>query len=330
VGLSAALALRDRGARPIAVDPGPPGGEQSAGPGRIFRHLHDLPRLVGLAVRAREGWRRAEERFGRPLLDGRGTLMIGGDRRAWAARLRAAGLPCHELGPEDLPAALPPLAPGLLDPLGGAIDAEGYVAALAHALGGSVRRARVDDLRVGGDVVSVVTDRGPVECDRVLVCAGAGAAGLAGRLGLRLPLAVAMHRRVTFRGGVDDSLPCLLERSGARGPTGYATPLPGGRIALGTGAADDLDERRAVELTRRWMEGLLPRADASPVGVVRCRSVVLAGHTEEMGLYRAGPVGIFAGGNLFKHAPALGPLLAEAITEDRIDPVLTPPEPPAP
>jgi hypothetical protein len=63
---------------------------------------------------------------------------------------------------------------------------------------------------------------------------------------------------------------------------------------------------------------------------VRCRSVVLAGHTEEMGLYRAGPVGIFAGGNLFKHAPALGPLLAEAITEDRIDPVLTPPEPPAP
>jgi predicted oxidoreductase len=57
---------------------------------------------------------------------------------------------------------------------------------------------------------------------------------------------------------------------------------------------------------------------------VRCRSTVLAGHTEALGLYRAGAVAAFAGGNLFKHAPALGPLLAEAMLEGRADPLLTP------
>ncbi|MDX6645646.1 MAG: hypothetical protein QOK40_1373, partial [Miltoncostaeaceae bacterium] len=63
IGLSAALAMRDRGAGVLVLDAGSPGGGQSAGPGRVFRHLHERPELVGLARAAREGWRRAEERF---------------------------------------------------------------------------------------------------------------------------------------------------------------------------------------------------------------------------------------------------------------------------
>ena len=60
--------------------------------------------------------------------------------------------------------------------------------------------------------------------------------------------------------------------------------------------------------------------------MLRCDPVVLAGHPEAFGLYRAGPVAAFAGGNLFKHAPSLGPMLAEALLEGRADPLLAPPE----
>ena len=60
--------------------------------------------------------------------------------------------------------------------------------------------------------------------------------------------------------------------------------------------------------------------------MVRCESTVLAGHSEALGLYRADRVAAFAGGNMFKHAPALGPMLAEAVLEGRVDPRLAPPE----
>jgi sarcosine oxidase len=67
---------------------------------------------------------------------------------------------------------------------------------------------------------------------------------------------------------------------------------------------------------------IMPALERTPAGLVRCTSTVVAGHPEAMGLWRAGPVSAFAGGNLFKHAPALGPLLADAVLEDRVDPVL--------
>ena len=58
--------------------------------------------------------------------------------------------------------------------------------------------------------------------------------------------------------------------------------------------------------------------------MLRCESTVLAGHPEALGLYRAGPVAAVAGGNLFKHAPALGPMIAEALLEGRADPLARP------
>jgi hypothetical protein len=110
--------------------------------------------------------------------------------------------------------------------------------------------------------------------------------------------------------------------------TGYVTMLPGGGLALGTHTGDDLPEPEAIAVTRGYIERLFPGIDATPAGLVRCESTVLAGHTEALGLYEAGPVAGFAGGNLFKHAPALGPLLADAVLEGRADPVLAPPRVP--
>ena len=64
VGLAAAHALRARGADVTLYEFGPPGGGQSAGQGRIFRHAHEDPRLVALVARSRALWREWEQEFG--------------------------------------------------------------------------------------------------------------------------------------------------------------------------------------------------------------------------------------------------------------------------
>jgi sarcosine oxidase len=303
-----------------------PGAEGSAGPGRIFRHIHDLDQLVPLAVAARRGWDEAGERFGRPLIDGRGALLVGGPRERYAEGLAAAGVAHELLAAEDLPPQLAPLGPGLLDPGGGTVDAEGYVGALAGALADRIEFARAREVLDEPGSGAVVTDRRRIEAGAVLIAAGAATPALAAPLGIDLPVETTDHRRVMFGHAGGDGLPCVLERSGAQPMTGYLTPLAEGGVSLGTKAADDLPEDEAVALTAGYLEAILPGADVTPTGLVRCASVVLAGHPEAFGLYRAGAVAAFAGGNLFKHAPALGSLLAEALLEGRADPLLAPPE----
>ena len=325
IGLATALAAQDRGARVTVLEAEAPGAEQSAGPGRIFRHIHDLDGLVPLAVAARRGWDEAGERFGRPLVDGRGALLVGGPRDRYAASLAAAGVAYELLAPDDLPPRLAPLGRGLLDPGGGTIDATAYVEALARELADRIEFAPAREILDEPGAPAVVTDHRRIEAGAVLISAGAATRELAAPLGLALPVTTNEHRRVAFGGASGDGLPCLLERSRTQPMTGYLTPLPGGGLALGTGAADDLPEDDAVALTAGYLSAILPGGDPAPTAVVRCRSTVLAGHTEALGLYRAGGVAAFAGGNLFKHAPALGPMLAEALLEGRADPLLTPP-----
>ena len=326
IGLATALAARDRGARVTVLEAEAPGAEGSAGPGRIFRHIHDLDRLVPLAVAARRGWEEAGDRFGRPFLDGRGALLIGGPRDRYAASLAAAGVAHETLAPEDLPAELAPLGPGLLDPGGGTIDAAGYVEALAQELADAIEFAPAREVLDGGGGPAVLTDRRRVDAGAVLVSAGAATPALTAPLGIDPPVTTTRHRRVAFGHAGGDGLPCVLERSLTQGMTGYLTPLPGGGLSLGTGAADDLLEDDAVALTAGYLEAIVPGADVTPTGSLPCESVVLAGHAEALGLYRAGAVAAFAGGNLFKHAPALGPLIADALLEGRADQALAPPE----
>lgn len=326
VGLATALAAQDRGARVALLEAEAPGAEQSAGPGRIFRHVHDLDELVPLAVAARRGWDEASARAGRPLVDGRGTLLVGGPRDRYAASLAAAGVPHERVDASDLPPELAPLGPGLVDPGGGTIDAEGYLDALAAELAGRIEFAAAREVLDDPVGPAVVTDHRRIEAGAVLVCAGSATPGLVGPLGLELPVTTTAHRRVAFGRARAEGLPCVLERSRTEPMTGYLTPLPGGGVALGTGAADDLPEDDAVAMTAGYLGAIMPGVDATPTGVLRCEATVLGGHPEAFGLYRAGAVAAFAGGNLFKHAPALGPLLADAMLEGRADPLLAPPE----
>ena len=68
IGLAVAVSLGERGLRVACFERGHPGQGQSAGRTRQFRHLHADPALIELAISAREGWRRWEERFERTLL----------------------------------------------------------------------------------------------------------------------------------------------------------------------------------------------------------------------------------------------------------------------
>ena len=326
VGMAAALAARDRGAAVVVLDDGPPGGAGSAGPGRIFRHIHARPELVSLAIRSRLAWDVLSERLGRPLVDGRGTLLVGAGVDDAAARLADAGVRHERLAPGDLPAPLAPVGPGLLDPGGGTIDAAAAVAGLAAALGPAVRRVTVRGIHVEGDAVRADTGDGPVTCARLLACPGARAGALATDPAAAMPMRVRRHLRVAFRVPGGEGLPCLLERSGAHAPdvTGYGTALPGGVVALGTHAADDLAEAEAVAVTRAWASAALPGLEPAPAGLLACDSVQLGDDPDAFALTGDGPAALFAGGNLFKHAPVLGPMLAEAMLEGHRDPLLAP------
>jgi sarcosine oxidase len=327
VGMAAALAARDRGARVVVLDDGPPGGAGSAGEGRIFRHIHAHPELVRLAVRSRLAWDVWSERFGRRLVDGRGALLVGAGADEAAARLAGAGVPHERLAAAALPAPLAPVGPGLLDPGGGTIDAAGAIAGLAAELGSAIRRTTVRGLRADAGGAAALTDEGPVLGARVLACPGARAGVLAAALGGALPLLVRRHLRVAFRIPGAEDLPCVLERSGAHaeGVTGYGTTLPGGVVALGTHAADDHPEADAVAATRAWAAAALPGLDPAPVGLLPCDSVQLGDDPDAFAIVGEGTAAVFAGGNLFKHAPVLGPMLAEAMLEGRRDPLLAAP-----
>ena len=77
IGLSTAFALTEQGASVAIFERGVPGGGQSGGESRIFRHAHDDRRMVALAREARGVWREWEERFGQQLLSRDGVISIG-------------------------------------------------------------------------------------------------------------------------------------------------------------------------------------------------------------------------------------------------------------
>src|SRR5918992_915014 len=92
VGLAAADSLARRGADVLVLERGEPGGGQSYGEARGFRHLHATREQIERAVRARAGWDAWSARAGEPLVGEEGALRLGGDVDADAAALRAAGV----------------------------------------------------------------------------------------------------------------------------------------------------------------------------------------------------------------------------------------------
>src|SRR4051812_14956650 len=89
-GLAAAYELARRGGGGGGLERSEVGGEQSAGLGRIFRIAHGQARLCGLALEARDGWRRWERELGVRLL-GEEQLVVAAPRPAIGPAMSEAG-----------------------------------------------------------------------------------------------------------------------------------------------------------------------------------------------------------------------------------------------
>jgi sarcosine oxidase len=352
VGLAAADALVRRGARVVCLDDGLPGNGQSAGAARGFRHLHADAALTRLAVRSREGWRQWEGRAGVELLERGGALRLGGDAEPEVAALRAVGVAARVISRAEAEARLPWLSPEawplLFDPDGGALRAGPAFGALVGWVGERLVRARVAALDASASGVRVVTTAGDVfECSRCLVCAGAGTERLVAPAGIRIERERRVALRLTFpaMSGSSGPAPVWGDRSRRFGEAAYGTPEGPGRYAVGLaggsrppldpalddplaeavpGAAVDVREarRRLIAYVRAAFPGLSPE----PVdGVLRLVTPLRGSDEDAFGLWERDGVLAFAGHNLFKHAPSLGELLADAALGATVDPVLAPP-----
>ena len=343
-GLATTAALMDRGADVLCLERGVPGAGQSAGAARGFRHLHDEPALVALAVEARAGWRAWEGRAGERLLGDEGALRLGGDLAPEFARLSAAGVTAHEIDGAAIARRLPFLAPvagpALLDPGAGALHAEVAVRALGGWLGERLVSAEVRGLRARDGAVALDTTDGPIACRCCVVCAGAGSDRLVRSTGLLLGLERRAHLRLTFaiRPAAMSTVasPVLSDRSGAFGPASYGVPEGSGRYAVGlavgeypmvAAGAEDVPARADLAVARArllaYVETALPGLEPVPVGeVLRLTTALARAGDDAFALRRRGAVMVIAGHNLFKFAPRLGDLLAGAALGEEPHPVL--------
>src|SRR5262245_17561212 len=139
VGLSTAYAAKQQGLSVTVYDAAPPGSGQSAGQSRLFRHAHDDPRLVALAVESRGLWRAWEGDFGTELVSADGGVALG---PAVPDRLKVladfADLPVRPIESAELAERLPLLAaydgPAMLDEAAGAIRTRAAIDALTEHL----------------------------------------------------------------------------------------------------------------------------------------------------------------------------------------------------
>ena len=345
VGLCTAYSLLRRGASVTVYERGVPGNGQSGGESRIFRHAHDDPRLVELALRSRALWREWEQRLGVELVSPDGVVALG---PAVENRLRLLGqlgvtevrsIDSGELS-ERLPLLAPYTGPAMFDEGGGSIRTGAAIRALADQLRESLVFDEVMSIRTaasGGVEVRIGGDRG--DHDTVVVCAGRGTAPLARSVGVAVPVSHAAHVRLTFALADDDPpsrLACLQDGSGHFGDTGvYAAPLPGNRrYALGLSQTVDVNEDGSLpapgalaalgEMARAYVARALPRLATGPVEYRHCWVTELPWSPDGVAVWRRGPMFFVAGHNLFKHAPALGSALAQAALGDELPSELRP------
>ena len=318
VGLAAADALVRRGADVVVLERHEPGSGQSAGAGRGFRHLHATAAQIAEAVRARALWDDWSARAGEPLVGEEGALRLGGDVAADAARLRAAGVAADvlEAAGDHHPALRDDAGPLLLDARGGAIRAARAIAWLRRAHGDRIRRTGVVAVAPG----RVATDAGPLACGHVVLCAGAGTERLWPGIAMRR----VVHLRVTF--AMHGTGAAWADRSGRFGAVTYGVADGPGRFALGLAeldaqpapadaAADVVGPPPDLEAVRARLHAYARAAFPAlgpPVGEVVRLLTVLPGDDEDRYVVERGDVTVVAGHNLFKLAPVLGELVADA------------------
>ncbi len=250
-------------------------------------------------------------------------------------RAQALGVRVDLLAPDEIQALVPPMALhdvalGAHEPESGYADASATTNALAlraRELGATVvQYVRADAiLTAGARVTGVRTEAGEISAPAVVVCAGLWAARLLAPLGIDVPIAPKRHQMCFFRRPAGfASHPGVLDR-----PHGtYMRPETGNLTIHGLVAYDEIvdpDEynegadpeeivRNAELIARRFPmmeQGLSMGGYSGVYDVTPDHQPVLGPISEYAGLF----VDFGWSGHGFKHAPAVGDILAEVVLE---------------
>ncbi len=342
VGLATAYALSERGASVVVYERGVPGNGQSGGESRIFRHAHEDRRLIAFAREARRVWREWEQRFGRELLSRDGVVSIGPDAPRRLELLKeVGGINVEAVDGAEISRRLPVLVqwdgPAMLDADGGAIRTRAAIVALTDALGERLAFDEVLSVRPLAGRVELRAGGGVAEHDRVVVCAGRGTAALARSAGVEIPLRQSAQVRLAYRvqGEPPARLACLLDSSGAfTEGSSYADPFPGNvayAVGLGhtpvghDGSVLDPDELASTaERNRAYVARALPGLEGRPFEARHCWITTLPWSADGFALWEAGGALFLAGDRMFKHAPLIGQMLADAVLTGRVPAALRP------
>jgi sarcosine oxidase len=310
---------RPRGAAVTCYESVGPMSQRSAGQSRIFRLAHGSPELVELAEAARRIYRRWSEDLIRPS----GTVVAGGDALEWAAAMAAAGA---EHAVDEPRVTLPTKsidAPYLFDPAGGVLDVVRIGALLQAMAGAAVVVDTVYRIEPAGHGVRVWSGGGRQDFDAVAIVAGAGTCPLAAQVGLYTPSTLAHHVRFTFPMSDPAARPsCLIDKSEAWQPgfTTYQHLVAPGQWAVGAhfgadAVAWELGRERVVahsrRLTAEYVRENLNGVEDRIVDELYCN--VMTSWGDGYGAVRTDSVVALYGDNLFKLAPVVGELLADAI-----------------
>ncbi|WP_417678394.1 NAD(P)/FAD-dependent oxidoreductase [Pseudodonghicola sp.] len=284
IGASTALELAERGQSVLLCEKGVIGGEQSSRNWGWVRLAMRDPREIPLMIEAQKIWEGLDARTGRRTGYRRAGILYAAtdaksyDRRErWSRHLAAHGVPGGMVSGAALDALLPgrkvALKGGLHTPLDGMAEpqwAAPAIAAAARDRGATVLTGcavRSLDL-VAGRVAGVVTERGRVACDAVVLAGGAWSRLFAGNAGIALPQLKILNtvmRTTPVEGGPDVTLWANSFALRKRADGGYT-------VASGVASTYDLvpDSFRLaraffpalihewssmdLRLTRRWLE----------------------------------------------------------------------------
>ncbi|MBS8225681.1 NAD(P)/FAD-dependent oxidoreductase [Vannielia litorea] len=191
IGASCAYRLAQAGAEVVVVVAGAPGGAAtSASFGWINASFYHDAHHFGLRQEAMAAWHRLEDELGR-LVDWSGCLNW---ESVSVAELEGFGYPVEAWTGAELREEVPGLEAvperAWFMPSEGVVEAAAVARHLLEASGARVvSGCRVERIVVeAGRVTGVAVAGGVVAADRVLVCAGTGAAELVEPLGVALPM----------------------------------------------------------------------------------------------------------------------------------------------
>jgi sarcosine oxidase len=334
--LSTTLALQNAGIDARCFERGNPGQGQSAGETRLFRHRHDDERLISLAVAARKGWLEWEARASTELLGREGVLRFGNDVDSALSRLRQSGVAVELVGPSEQTAVLSglvsPSQTALFESTAGAIRARRVIELLVRWLDRRLVQAEVFGIERVRSSLRLHTSDGSWDCERMVLCAGISTSALARGLGIEIPIVVRCHPRATFRKRQPaQRLAGLQDGSGTHGELVYGAPCPDSeRYVVGLVGPDSdatcdqatgflsSDVAPLVERIQNYVSqglgGLLPEVASLRL----CHTTKLGEEKDAFAVWAVDDVVAIAGNNMFKFAPALGRVLADAAVKNEV------------